>query len=587
MRVPDSLLISSLIAGEVWRRASGRIRSGPLYRWRFTSSAPSSLTMAPQDLRPADSELATQYYSGHFTFGMETVSTRGDSPFSVKAPSDEWFAELHRFRWLRHLRSADTDLAHANAAALVSDWIDLWGNNLESQAWQPDIVAARLIAWFCHAPLLVKRTSSDDYRKLLKSMARQSRYLRHKAPHTQDGYPRLQVSIALAYVSLCFEGKEKQIRSAARDLDKEIERQILPDGGHISRNPVVITQILADLLPLIQAYSNQGHSPSPVLMSASDKMMGALRFFRHSNGDLAQFNGTGFTPAALLATILRYDASTGKPQQSAPQSGYERMDAGKTVVIMDTGKPANRATAHRAMAGTLSFELSFGATRFIANCGVPEHQYERYAPYARATAAHSTITINDVSSSLFVGDFRSHKFLPSPLIRVPEQVSSTRSSDQEYNSITASHDGYLNNFGLIHQRSLFLSKDGSTLNGIDELKCKGAGKRGEHTAALRFHLPPTVSASLLTSGHSILIAAPNKEAWTFTCIDGDISLEESIQFSGPGEPRKSEQIVVYFNSHDTDSIRWVFERRKKKPSGKSKQAGNKLATPDLLDTLDN
>ncbi len=586
MRVPDYLLIPALIGGEVWRRFARRLRSGPIYRWRFAGTTPNGLAMAPQSLRPADPQRAIEFYSGLYAFGEDSVSTGGESPFSAPSPSDDWFTRLHSFRWLRHHQAVDTELARANANALMSDWVDLWGHQLNSPAWRSDIVAARIIAWFCHAPLLIKDASPASYRTMLRSMARQSRYLHHNVPHTRDGYPRLLAHMALAYASICLAGREKTVKSASRELDRELHRQILPDGGHVSRNPVILLHILADLLPLKQAYEKHGQAPSKTLLSAIDRMMAALRFFRHSNGDLAQFNGTGYTPTALLTTILRYDDTAGAPNKSALQSGFERLSAGNTVVLMDTGKPASRASAPQALAGTLSFELSSSATRFIANCGVPEVSFERYAPYARATAAHSTVTIGDTSSSRFATESKFYGLLPNPLIRSPSQIFVTRKDQDTSFNVEASHDGYRHNYLLTHKRELTLSKNGKVLTGCDSFLPTGGTPANELTAALRFHLPATIAVSMLTSGHSILIAAPNKEAWIFTCLEGNVVLEESIQFSGPGQPRKSEQIVVYVHPTQQTSIRWSLEHRVKKSAGQADRKKSKTpASPDLLDAL--
>lgn len=586
MRAPSTLLIPGLIANEVWRRFSRRVRSGPLYRWRFVGSVPEKLNMAPQDLRPADSELANDFYAGHFTFAGATISTGGESPFSMTPPGTEWHTELHSFRWLRHLRAAESDLIEANASAFVADWIEGWGNQLESDAWRSDITAARMISWFSHAPLLVKNSNPDAYRRMLKSLARQTRYLHHNAPSVRDGYPRLHAMIALAFASLCLSGREKTIKQAARELDKEIERQILADGGHISRNPIVILHILTDLLPLRQVYQKQGLSPSPIMLSAIDRMMGALRFFQHSNGALGQFNGTGATPAGLLSTILRYDSTKSRPSNSAPHSGYERLAANKTVVLMDTGKPISRGTARRAMAGTLSFELSSGNTRFIANCGATESGFHNYAPFSRATAAHSTATVDDVSSSSFAGESKIHSLLPSPLIRSPQNVTCKRTLMDGFDTITATHDGYLGKYGIIHSRQLQLSEAGNALNGLDWFIPNNAAKTRTAPITIRFHLPPSMSVSHLSSGHSILIAAPGNtkesDAWTFTCIDAPISLEESIQFSGPGNPRKSEQIVLTVDS-SVEEVRWAFVQREKKADAGSKSGINALSdAPNML-----
>ncbi len=587
MRVPDFILIPSLVSSELWRRFSRRVRSGPLYRWRFTGSVPNQLSIAPQDLRPADPTLANEFYMGHFNFAQETVLSGGESPFTLTAPNSEWFTELHSFRWLRHLRAADTDLIQANANAFVADWINQWGNQLDTQAWRSDITAARIISWLSHSPLLAKNTSPEAYRDFLKSIARQARYLHHNAPSVRDGFPRLHAMIALAYASLCLQNKEKIIKQAGQELDKELNRQILADGGHLSRNPIVLLELLADLLPLRQAYLKQGHSPSRTLISAIDRMMTALRFFRHSNGDLAQFNGTGFTPVALLTTILRYDDVKGSAQQSAPDSGYERLATKDTVVLIDTGKALSRGTARRAMAGTLSFELSSGNTRFISNCGIPDSSFSLYARFARSTAAHSTATIGNTSSSRFANDSKLHTYLPSPLIKGPDKVTSKRTSNGNYEIVVATHDGYNLEFGIIHQRELQLSKDGNNLNGCDQFQTETKSVQRATSIEIRFHLPPNISASLLSSGHSILIANQENDAWTFSCIDGKISLEESIQFSGPSQPRKSLQIVISVNLEHSTEIRWTFERRKKRSGTRNREKPPKQPQfPDLLDGLE-
>ena len=402
----------------------------------------------------------------------------------------------------------------------------------------------------------------------------------------KDGLWRLIVAFLPFLLVGCQETGEEWYITVGKGKPKE---QVLLDGGHISRNPVVLVHLLADLLPLRQAYEKHGQAPSKTLNSSIDRMMGALRFFRHSNGDLAQFNGTGFSPTALMANVLRYDTTSGAPQKSAQQSGFERISAGKTVVLMDTGKPTNRTAAPQTLAGTLSFELSSGATRFIANCGVPDTSFERYAPFARVTAAHSTVTVEDTSSSRFAADSGFNRLLPTQLIRSPGHIAVSRGdkSDERDAFIDATHDGYRQKYSLVHRRQISLRDDGKLLSGCDSFEATG-GKIAEGlVAALRFHLPATITVSMLTSGHSILIAAPNKDAWVFTCLEGNVVLEESIQFSGPGQPRKSEQIVAYIHPARQQQIRWSLEQRTKNAGNQTrkKRAKQTGPAPDLLDVL--
>src|SRR5262249_57384390 len=138
----------------------------------------------------------------------------------------------------------------------------------------------------------------------------------------RDGLPRLQGLIALTYASLCMKGQMRTAKSATRRLVHELERQILPDGGHISRNPGVLIELLLDLLPLRQAYASNNIPPPPALLNAIDRMMPMLRFFRHGDGNFALFNGMGPTSADLLAAVLYYDDARGTPVANPPPTGY-------------------------------------------------------------------------------------------------------------------------------------------------------------------------------------------------------------------------------------------------------------------------
>ena len=137
--------------------------------------------------------------------------------------------------------------------------------------------------------------------------------------------PRLTIKIALAAAAVALPEQERFMRQAAKWLEDELAHQILADGGHISRNPVAILDLLADLLPLRQAYSARGLQPPQGLLTAIDRMMPMVRFFRHGDGGLARFNGTSDTPVDLIATILAYDDARGTPVSTAPHSGFQRL----------------------------------------------------------------------------------------------------------------------------------------------------------------------------------------------------------------------------------------------------------------------
>jgi uncharacterized heparinase superfamily protein len=368
--VAERLGLSALIGRRVFRSLLGRINTHPLLRWRYGSGKTDRLLIAPQDLRTADATRASEIYSGRFAFAGKVVICDRRSPFEMMPPSDEWAVILLSFAWLRHLRAADSAITRANARALIDDWITIQGK-WHPLGWRNDILSRRVLCWLSQAPFVLQDADARFYRRFIRSLSRQVRYLRRTLKHSREGLPRLQALMALNYASLCLQGQSGSLRSNARRLIEELRAQILPDGGHISRNPGTLIEILADLLPLRQLFSARNLQPPQAINNAIDRMMPMLRFFRHADGNFAQFNGMGPTPVDLLATVLAYDDARGAPLSNAPHSGYQRLEAAQTALIVDIGRPPPMAVSQEAHAGCLSFELAWKQHRLVVNCGLP------------------------------------------------------------------------------------------------------------------------------------------------------------------------------------------------------------------------
>ena len=296
LSIAERAKLSVLLGRRTLRSIAGRLRGHPFIRLSFIPRKADRLLIAPQDLRTADGTRASEIYSGRFAFAGKVVISDGRSPFEIAPPSEEWAASLLGFGWLRHLRAAESGITRANARALVDEWIALQGS-WHPVGWQPEIMARRIISWLSQAPLILHDADDQFYRRFLRSLVRQVRYLRHTAIEARDGVPRMQALVALTYAALCMAGQARHMRGTIKQLVAEIERQILPDGGHISRNPGALIELLLDLLPLRQAFAARNIAPPPQLNNAIDRMMPMMRFFRHGDGNFAHFNGMGPTLA--------------------------------------------------------------------------------------------------------------------------------------------------------------------------------------------------------------------------------------------------------------------------------------------------
>jgi uncharacterized heparinase superfamily protein len=562
--VADRAKLSWLLLRGGARRAAGRLSGHPMVRWQLVPRRTDRLLIAAQDLHTADATRATEIYSGRFAFAGKVVVCDARSIFEMTPPSDEWAAELLGFGWLRHLRAADSGITRANARALVDEWMALQGT-WHPIAWRPDVLSRRIISWLSQAPLVLQDADVRFYRRFLRSVVRQARYLRHTASDAYRGVARVQAAVALCYAALCIAGQSRHIKAATARLKTEIDRQILPDGGHISRNPGAIIEILIELLPLRQVYASRNVAPPAVLLNAIDRMMPMLRFFRHSDGTFAHFNGMGATPADLLLTLLAYDESRGAPLSNAPYSAYQRIEAAGAVVIMDTGRAPPIEMSLDAHAGCLSFEFSSPKQSLIVvNAGMPSVSRDEWRPIARATAAHSTATFNDESSATFVEMPAFKRMLGgSPMIGGPTKVTVSREDRPDAVILRANHDAYVPRYGVIHERTLTLAADGTRLEGEDLfLSAEGSAQiRTAHDRyVVRFHLHPAIKATRLTDGHGVLLMMPNKEVWTFSAADNRVQVEDDVYLAGNGGPRRAVQLVITGEARAAPRVTWSFQQ---------------------------
>ncbi|HMH61343.1 MAG TPA: heparinase II/III family protein [Bradyrhizobium sp.] len=548
--------------GRFARNMMARVSGGSVAVTRLWPGRTDRLIIAPHDLRTADATRAAEIYAGRFVFAGKIVTCHGRSIFDLEPPSEDWEVALLGFGWLRHLRAADTALTRANARSLVDDWIS---NPLHRRpvGRRADVMARRVISLLSQAPLVLGDTDGKFYRRYLRGLSREIRYLRYSMLDIADGVPRLQVLIALCYASLCLANQARHIRTATRKLSDELQRQILPDGGHISRNPGALIELLIDLLPLRQTFAARNVAPPPSLLNAIDRMMPMLRFFRHGDGSFALFNGMSSAPSDLLATLLAYDDSHGTPMANMPHTGFQRLDAGTMTVIMDTGPPPPASVSHDAHAGCLSFELSSGPSRIVINCGMPSTGRDSWRPFARSTLAHSTLACHDTSSCQFVELSAMKRLLKgAPVISGPTNVESYREAVANGLLLTASHNGYLARFGVVHRRVLMIAQDGSRIDGEDTLSpAPGARIKGTETDyTLRFHMHPSVKASRLSDGRGVMLVLPNRDVWTFEALDDKVEVEDSVFLAGNDGPRRTAQIVIRQDSRHAPSVRWTFVR---------------------------
>lgn len=551
------------------RAALARLLLSPALRWRYGAPVADELLIIPRDLRAADPCFLDEFQNGQFGLAGYVADLKGGSPYAIEQPSLRWSRELHGFAWLRHLRADRTDEADSTARDLVEQWIRR-ERHRTGVAWEPAVVARRIISWITSSHMLLSGDHQERYDRITDSLADQVIHLSatwRDAPH---GYPRLLAVTGLLYADLCVAGRDRNLAVTEQVFSSEIEHQILPDGGHISRNPALLIDIVLDLLPVNQCFKSRSRTPPAALQKAIDRMLLMVQYMRMGDGTLARFNGVGPPSDDAVATAMAYLPIDATPLREAPQSRYTRLVREDSIVLADTGPPPPIAFSGDAHAGCLSFEFSSAGQVIFMNGGAPGLYETEWRPASRATASHNTLALGAMSSARLINDKSLEELIGATPLRYPERVTCSCTETAEGITLSTSHDGYQKTIGLIHNRSLTLSNNGTKLSGCDQLAAPAriARLRKDVPFSIHFHLSKHVNAELGRKPDTVTVTLPSGERWLLEISCGVISIEDSVHFADLSGVCAAEQIIIRGACPGETTICWTFERIREAPASR-------------------
>ena len=350
------------------------------------------------------------------------------------------------FGWLRHLRAADSALARANARALVDDWITQ-RNAPRRRGLATPVVARRLISWLSQSPLILEGADRAFYKRFLRSHRAAGELACPDARHApswrrQAGRrhcARQRGALHGRFVRRVQAGAPFA-RRGTRPPDPARRRAYRPQSADAGRSADGPAAAEAGLCQPGRRAASSRHA------QRLDRMMPALRLFRHGDGALALFNGMSATAPDPLATLLAYNDARAQPIENAPHSGYQRLQARGTLVIMDAG-----AAAAAGLFGSRARRLP--VLRVLRGAAPHRGELRRAAAGRRPVAAGRPL-----HGRAFDPDDRRHVVLPvrraegsgamlgTPILAGPERVTMQREMraepDEPAIGVVASHDGY-------------------------------------------------------------------------------------------------------------------------------------------------
>ncbi len=546
-----------------------------LYKLALMGRGPTTLAALPPDSEErggatGDPKAGNAIMNGGYTIAGEPVDF--DSSWPSADAGDRAQVALHRFDWLGDLTAVDSVAARRFAEQLFESWDERFGTYQEI-SWRADILAARMVNWLTQYAALFEPAEATFRIRFLDSIARQLRHLRRVASQDTAPMERIEVLKGLIYGETCVTSETERVRRSLTLLETELERQVLPDGSHISRSPgrqLATLEALIDIRAVLTAASRE----VPVaLRNAIDRMAPMTRFLRHSDGALACFNGGGRPDPTHVSRILLRSDAQGRAPGRAPYAGFERIDANGMVLILDGGTPPDDAYAEEAHAGLMSFELSVGGQRLIVNCGAGPDTEADWRQALRTTAAHSTLIIDDRNSC---------EVTETGLGRRPGAIDCDRGEIDGSIWISSSHDGYEDRYGLTHRRRLYVGEEEPGLRGEDIL----VGDR-QYSFAIRFHLHPSVRASIDGASGFATLTLPNGDRWRLRA-DRPIAVEDTVYWQDGTGIERSTQIVVRGETRGAATpVKWrlrpVAQDRAAEDDGEASEAGEMAGNAKVSD----
>jgi uncharacterized heparinase superfamily protein len=552
------LSLSERIAAKV----DASLYKTPLNRLRLRGRFPLKLRGVPSDPVAGDAVIGERIVAGRLIHAGHTAMTR-DIDFGAGQHPAAWREWADGWGWLRDLAAKvpDRKAAAAVAEPLVARWLARFGT-FELVAWRPDVTGRRLLFAFAYAPLVLSSADLVYRSALLSALATWARHLDRAAFRMPEGVAKAEALAGLYAAGVLIPGGEARTAAAMAGLEKLLGSMVAPDGGVSTRAPV-------DALALAQLLVFAGNCsaaismrPPPLFADTLARLVPSLKGMVLGDGIIGGWHGgAAIGPEPLEA--LAKQAATGQAMSKGGRwSGYHRLSASKTVLVVDTGPPPLARVAAQGHAGTLAFELSDGTERVITNCGGERGLKVALAPALaaglRTTAAHSTLTIADTNSTRIRPGERGALGLG-----VEEVTVQVRSSEQGH-WLEAGHDGYAKRFAMMVERRLFLSPDGQDLRGedvIEPARKSPLKRRAERDFAIRFHLGPGVDATPTVDGAGALLKLGNGRAWAMKTRGGQVNIEQSLWVDAVGTLHKTQQLVITARTErGAASIGWSFRR---------------------------
>ena len=465
------------------------------------------------------------------------------------------FENLHSFLWLARLDRKNSK----NITKLI---IKSWNNNFfnyESNTWEMEITAKRVIAWISNTDITLEGSDKVYREEFFLSLIKQSNFLLKNLKNLFYNPTKIICCAAIILSGIAFKENDLNYKIGTKELEKIIKNFFDENGFPKSRNPEEVFVSLKYLI-LIREWFKEAQKPIPdFLNEIIIKCGNCYAILSSNNNQFPLFNG------ATEIDNKNYDRFL--------KTLKYKFDSKKNVVgdlilikkkkfqlSMDCGNPPPSIFSKNYQAGCLSFELTANKQKIICNSGYGKYLSPKLKSLSRSTAAHSTLYLNDTSSCTFQKNESINKIYGNLLLQKHKIIRKDLVEDKEFYYISASHNGYEKRFGYIHRRSIKISKKEDKIFGIDELK-KTKNNSNSLIYFVRFHIYPDTKIVKTKAGNSVIISLSNGDGWILESKTNNLEIEKNIYLGNKNKISNNESISISGKINDeTVSINWEIKK---------------------------
>ena len=310
---------------------------------------------------------------------------------------ENWIKQLNSFDFIKDYK--DNHINEKQINFLIIDWIAK-NKNEHSESWEPYTLSKRLTSW---VKWLNTNQVTPEIASIMKlSISLQLKRLFVDLEYHKPAYHLLENIRGFLFgcssiinSSQYFNNEmEYQLEEIITEALKQINVQILSDGGHFERSPMYHSfalEIVKDIKELARKISKQGFLLPEVLNKSIElvnlceekiKLMNEwLEYLTMSDGFIAQFNDS--------SRIMGHSHSFENNTELLEPSGYFVKHEKDYSFILSCGSPSPSFLPEHSHCDMLSYELTINENRAIIDSGCSGYDNEVLRLMSRETESHN------------------------------------------------------------------------------------------------------------------------------------------------------------------------------------------------------